>query len=123
LFSGRAPSELRFRCKQLMIFVHRSDQLEADPSLHCYWSIILFLRYLAEKFKKVLCVDSMQSSGQGDNKRAIGGVRATFASPGKIAVGMESIEVLRNWQQTTGSPLLAKCVIFCYFSSFPRQST
>jgi hypothetical protein len=49
--------------------------------------------YLAEKFQRVLCIDGFHSTGQGDNKRAVGGVRATFGNPGKIAVSMESIEV------------------------------
>ena len=50
-------------------------------------------------FDRVLVVDGGNSGGQGDNKRALGGVRATFGNPGKILVGLDSLEVFRGWER------------------------
>ncbi|CAD7942435.1 unnamed protein product [Amoebophrya sp. A25] len=61
--------------------------------------------YLKQHFGRVLCLDMHPSSGQGDNKRALGGVRATFGNPGKIVVGLDSVDILRNWQKTTGDDI------------------
>eukprot|EP00397_Hematodinium_sp_SG-2012_P012752 GEMP01012931.1.p1 GENE.GEMP01012931.1~~GEMP01012931.1.p1 ORF type:complete len:962 (+),score=219.09 GEMP01012931.1:137-3022(+) len=57
---------------------------------------------LAEHYKRVLVLDSSISMGQGDNKRAIGGVRATFGNPGKILVALESIDMIRTWKAIHG---------------------
>ncbi len=43
---------------------------------------------------KVLVLDSEHSAGQGQNKAAIGGVRATHSDPAKIAICLESLEDL-----------------------------
>ena len=40
--------------------------------------------FLAEKGLKVLCLDQFASPGQGSNKAAIGGIRATQSAPAKI---------------------------------------
>ncbi|CAD7939646.1 unnamed protein product [Amoebophrya sp. A120] len=58
--------------------------------------------FLKDHFAKVLVLDGNPSSGQGDNKRALGGVRATFGNGAKIVVGLDSVEILRNWQRDTG---------------------
>ena len=41
---------------------------------------------LAEKGVKTLVVDKHPSVGQGENKHAIGGIRATHTDPAKILV-------------------------------------
>ncbi|MGB9824692.1 MAG: NAD(P)/FAD-dependent oxidoreductase [Candidatus Hydrothermia bacterium] len=58
--------------------------------------------FLGKKGIKTLVIDSMPSPGQGSNKAAIGGIRATHSSPGKILVGLKSLEIFRNWEKETG---------------------
>lgn len=65
----------------------------------------LFLKQHFGTLKSVLVLDASYSVGQGDNKRALGGVRATFGNPGKIVVGLESVEIFRNWTKTTGDEI------------------
>lgn len=54
---------------------------------------------------KTLVVDSKPSPGQGDNKRAIGGIRATHSDPGKISVGLRSLEIFSAWKETYGEDI------------------
>ncbi len=61
--------------------------------------------YLAQAGCKVLVVDGAPSVGQGSNKRAIGGVRATHSDPAKIRLCLRSIEIFRTWQQTYGDDI------------------
>ena len=61
--------------------------------------------FLAEKKKKVLVIDSLASAGQGQNKAAIGGIRATHSDASKIKIGLESIEIFSNWKKKTGSDI------------------
>jgi len=58
--------------------------------------------YLAEKGLKVLCLDQFPSSGQGSNKCALGGIRATHSAPGKIRLCLDSLEVFSRWEETYG---------------------
>eukprot|EP00392_Amoebophrya_sp_AT5.2_P005650 g5659.t1 len=60
---------------------------------------------LKDHFARVLVLDGFASAGQGDNKRALGGVRATFGNPGKIMVGKESVNIFRNWKKNTGDDI------------------
>ncbi len=60
---------------------------------------------LAQAGYKVLVVDGAPSVGQGSNKRAIGGVRATHSDPAKIRLCLRSIEILRTWQETYGEDI------------------
>lgn len=57
---------------------------------------------LAELGIKPLVVDMHPSPGQGENKHAIGGIRATHSTPGKILTCRRSIEILSTWQQRRG---------------------
>lgn len=61
--------------------------------------------YLAEKGLKVLCVDQFASPGQGSNKAAIGGVRATHSSPAKIRLCLDSLKTFSTWKETHGFDL------------------
>lgn len=47
-------------------------------------------------------IDMHPSPGQGENKHAIGGVRATHSSPGKILTCRRSLEILSTWQERHG---------------------
>ncbi len=58
--------------------------------------------FLAEKKKKVLIIDSLASAGQGQNKAAIGGIRATHSDISKIKIGLESIKIFSDWKKKTG---------------------
>jgi sarcosine oxidase subunit beta len=58
--------------------------------------------YLAKAGFKVMVVDNEASVGQGSNKKAIGGVRATHSDPVKVRLCQRSIEILSNWRELTG---------------------
>lgn len=60
---------------------------------------------LGEKGVKTLVIDKKPSPGQGDNKRAIGGIRATHSDPAKILVGLRSLEVFSTWKQIHGDDI------------------
>jgi sarcosine oxidase subunit beta len=60
---------------------------------------------LAKNKKKVLCLESLPSPGQGNNKKAIGGVRATHSDFGKIKVCLRSIEIFSTWQPLYGDDI------------------
>lgn len=60
---------------------------------------------LGEKGLRTLVVDMHPSPGQGENKHAIGGVRATHSAPGKILTCLRSIEILSTWQNVHGDDI------------------
>ena len=60
---------------------------------------------LAKKRVKVLILDKNASPGQGANKAAIGGVRATHSDPAKIKVCFRSLEILKSWKETYGQDI------------------
>jgi len=57
---------------------------------------------LAELGMKPLVIDMHPSPGQGENKHAIGGIRATHSTPGKILTCRRSIEIFSTWQRLHG---------------------
>jgi sarcosine oxidase subunit beta len=61
--------------------------------------------FLAEKGLKVLVVDQFASPGQGSNKAAIGGIRATHSQPAKIRLCLESLKVFSTWQEQHGDEI------------------
>ena len=54
---------------------------------------------------RVLVVDAKPSPGQGENKHAIGGIRATHSTPGKILCGLRSLEIFSTWQEEHGDDI------------------
>ena len=58
--------------------------------------------FLAQAGFKPLVIDQFASPGQGSNKAAIGGIRATHSAPSKINLCLKSIEVFSTWQETYG---------------------
>jgi len=60
---------------------------------------------LAERGMKVLVLDRNPSPGQGENKHAIGGIRATHSDPAKILVCKRSLEVFSTWQERYGDDI------------------
>jgi sarcosine oxidase subunit beta len=57
---------------------------------------------LAEAGLATLVIDQFASPGQGSNKAAIGGIRATHSAPSKIRLCIKSIEIFSKWQETYG---------------------
>jgi sarcosine oxidase, subunit beta len=58
--------------------------------------------HLAEAGVKTLVVDQFPGPGQGSNKAAIGGIRATHSSPAKIRLCLESLRIFSTWEQAHG---------------------
>ncbi len=61
--------------------------------------------FLARNQLRVLVLDEEHGPGQQNNKKAIGGVRATHSDYGKINVCLRSIEIMRTWQDTWGDDI------------------
>lgn len=55
--------------------------------------------YLSQQNIRVLVLDSRSSFGQGSNKAAIGGVRATHSNQAKVLLTLDSIEILSSWKE------------------------
>jgi len=70
--------------------------------------------FLAREGLRTLVVDELASSGQGQNKAAIGGVRATHSDPAKIRLCQQSIEVFSHWKESTGTDIGWKKGGYCF---------
>jgi sarcosine oxidase subunit beta len=60
---------------------------------------------LSEAGLRTLVIDELPSVGQGSNKRAIGGLRATHSDAAKIRVSLRSLEVFSTWEETYGDKI------------------
>jgi glycine/D-amino acid oxidase-like deaminating enzyme len=60
---------------------------------------------LAEAGLRVLALDRLPSVGQGSNKRAIGGLRATHSDPAKIRICLRSLEIFSTWKDRHGDKI------------------
>ncbi|MCD4828183.1 MAG: FAD-binding oxidoreductase [Candidatus Cloacimonetes bacterium] len=60
---------------------------------------------LARQGLRVLVIDRCHSPGQENNKKAIGGVRATHSDYGKIQVSLRSIEIFSGWEAEHGDDI------------------
>lgn len=58
--------------------------------------------YCAKKGLKVLVVDKEASWGRGQNRAAIGGLRATFSDPAKIRICTESLAIVSRFKEDHG---------------------
>ena len=61
--------------------------------------------FLAMAGLKVLVIESRSSVGQGSNKHAIGGIRATHSDPAKILLCSRSIDIFHIGKKNTGRTL------------------
>ncbi len=61
--------------------------------------------FLAETGLKVVVIDQFAGPGQGSNKAAIGGIRATHSSPAKIRLCLDSLRVFSTWEETHGDSI------------------
>ncbi len=60
---------------------------------------------LSEAGQNVLVIDQFASSGQGSNKEAIGGIRATHSDPVKLQLCLKSLEVFSSWKEKYGDDI------------------
>jgi len=60
---------------------------------------------IAEQKMSVLVIDPRHSVGQENNKKAIGGIRATHSDFGKIKVSQRSIEIFSTWKEKFGDDI------------------
>ncbi len=60
---------------------------------------------MAQAGVKVLVLDRFASQGQGSNKAAIGGIRATHSDPAKIRLCLRTLEVVSTWEETHGDDI------------------
>jgi sarcosine oxidase subunit beta len=58
--------------------------------------------FLAKEGIRPLVIDKLPSVGQGANKAAIGGIRATHSDRAKISICLKSIEIFSTWQGEYG---------------------
>ncbi|MGA8542591.1 MAG: FAD-binding oxidoreductase [Thermoplasmata archaeon] len=70
--------------------------------------------FLAREGFRVLVLDELSSSGQGQNKAAIGGVRATHSDPAKIQVARQSLDIFAHWKGLTGTDIGWKQGGYCF---------
>ena len=61
--------------------------------------------FLADAGFRVLVIDTFASAGQGSNKAAIGGIRATHSDRAKIHLCLKSIEIFSTWEERYGDDL------------------
>jgi sarcosine oxidase subunit beta len=60
---------------------------------------------MAEAGLRTLVIDELPSVGQGSNKRAIGGLRATHSDPAKIRVCLRSLDIFATWEEKHGDKI------------------
>ena len=61
--------------------------------------------FMAQAGLEPLVIDQFASPGQGSNKAAIGGIRATHSAPSKIRICLESLDVFSTWEETYGDDI------------------
>jgi sarcosine oxidase subunit beta len=54
---------------------------------------------------RTLVLDMRPSPGQGDNKHAIGGIRATHSAPAKIVACERSLQIFSTWKEHYGDDI------------------
>jgi len=70
--------------------------------------------FLAREGLRTLVLDERPSSGQGQNKAAIGGVRATHSDPAKIRLCQQSLDIFGHWKESTGTDIGWKKGGYCF---------
>jgi sarcosine oxidase subunit beta len=61
--------------------------------------------FLADAGLSTLVIDQFAGPGQGSNKAAIGGIRATHSTPAKIRLCLDSIRIFSTWEQVRGDSI------------------
>jgi len=65
---------------------------------------------------KTLVLDSLPSVAQGDNKHAIGGIRATHSLKSKIWLCQRSIEIFASWKELYGDDIWWEQGGYCFLA-------
>jgi len=58
--------------------------------------------YLSRKGFKTAVIEKNHSAGRGQNRAAIGGIRATHSDPAKIQICKRSLEIVRHFKEVYG---------------------
>lgn len=69
---------------------------------------------LASTGLKTLVLDKFPSVGQGSNKSAIGGLRATHSDPAKIRLSIRSLEIFSTWKERYGDNIEWRKGGYCF---------
>ncbi len=77
--------------------------------------------FLAQAGLDVLVLDRLPSVGQGSNKAAIGGIRATHSDPAKIRLAQRTIEILASWEETHGQDIEWRSGGYVFVAYTPRE--
>ena len=72
---------------------------------------------------KVGVIDSLPSVGQGQNKAAIGGIRATHSDIAKITVSKRSLEIFETWQELYGDDIGYQKGGYCFPAYTEKDET
>jgi sarcosine oxidase subunit beta len=70
--------------------------------------------FLAKEKLRVLVIDELPSPGQGQNKTAIGGVRATHSDPAKIQTCQLSLKIFSQWEEEYGDDIHFQRGGYCF---------
>jgi sarcosine oxidase subunit beta len=79
--------------------------------------------FLTLQKQKVLVLEAEASIGQGQNKAAIGGVRATHSDQAKILTCQESLRIFGAWKETWGRDISWKKGGYCFPVLGTREET
>lgn len=79
-------------------------------------------QYCARDGLKVLVLDKEASASQGDNKHAIGGIRATHTQKAKIFLCKRSIEIFSSWKEKNGDDIGWVQGGYCYVAYTPEHA-
>jgi len=71
---------------------------------------------IAKSGLKTLVLDSLPSVAQGDNKHAIGGIRATHSLKSKIWLCQRSIEIFSSWKELYGDDIWWEQGGYCFLA-------
>jgi len=70
---------------------------------------------------KTLVLDKLHSVAQGDNKHAIGGIRATHSLKSKIWLCQRSIEIFMSWKELYGDDIWWEQGGYCFLAFTNEQ--
>jgi sarcosine oxidase subunit beta len=76
---------------------------------------------IARDGMKVLVLECLPSTGQGSNKAAIGGVRATHSDPAKIRLCLRSLEIFSSLKENAGHDIEWVSGGYCFVSYSEKE--
>ncbi len=76
---------------------------------------------MARSGLSVLVLDPFASPGQGSNKTAIGGIRATHSDPAKIRLCLRSLEIATTWREAHGDDIEWTTGGYSFVAYAPRE--